>query len=706
MAADRGRNKIALVEAGYQVNKSGVSHFIRSLLLFIGLALPVGGLSLDGETLAQSGSNAGWVEIGTGSASGGGISNTPYFLGHSFAPSLAIGSDSAPIVAWDTEIGALGSNIGARRWNGAAWNDMAFYYTGKDSSSSSLAVGSNGTPIVAWHDDSSGNLDYEIYVRRWNGSAWVEMGSGSASGGNISNNDGYSYRPSLAIGPDSKPVVAWEDNNNGKAIYVRRWDGSAWVEMGAGSASGGGISQSAGFPGDPSLAIGPDGKPVVTWHNDSSGIAEIYVKRWNGSAWVEMGTGSASGGGISKNNGTSRYPSLAIGPDGKPVVAWHDDSSGNAEIYVKRWDGGAWVTMGANSASGGGISKNNGASIFPSLAIDPDGRPMVAWEDDSSGNWEIYVKRWNGSAWEEMAGSASGGGISQNSGHSEDPSLAIGPDGAPVIAWDDSSSGNWEIYVKRWNGSAWVRMGANSAGGGGVSKNDGNSWYPSLAVAPDGLFALAWQDDSYGNWNIYMRLWDGAAWVEVYPGSATGSGHTDFLAGSSLYPSLAIGPNRLLGLAWQDDSDGYWTFWIHRRQIPQQIFHHLFAPSVLYAPSSPCFVGPDEVEPNNKIAEANGPLCRGVVYRGWPNDDRDYFMLETTTAGTIKVTVSNHFKEKVQLLLYRDNHYESPAAWDNNPADGLQVELKDAQPGRYYIVIYSEKFNSTAPPYTMSVVFP
>ena len=109
--------------------------------------------------------------------------------------------------------------------------------------------------------------------------------------------------------------------------------------------------------------------------------------------WEELGAGSATGGGISDNDGLSYAPALAIGPDG-PVIAWTDGSNGDHEIYVRRWDGAAWVEIGPGSASGGGISANDGLSQIPSVAAGPDG-PIVAWEDMSSGNIEIYVRRWD-----------------------------------------------------------------------------------------------------------------------------------------------------------------------------------------------------------------------------------------------------------------------------------------------------------------------
>ena len=169
-----------------------------------------------------------------------------------------------------------------------------------------------------------------------------------------------------------------------------------WVEIGSGSATDGGISNSGknGASWEPSLAISPDGMPLVAWYGSSGSNPEIYIRRWDGTSWVEMGSGSASGGGISDSNGSSFEPSLAIDPDGTPVIAWADDSSDIVQIYVRRWDGTSWVEMGSGSASGGGISNTDGESFSTSLAISSEGTAIIAWRDDSSGRLEIYVRRW------------------------------------------------------------------------------------------------------------------------------------------------------------------------------------------------------------------------------------------------------------------------------------------------------------------------
>ncbi|MBM4049035.1 MAG: hypothetical protein FJ279_28380, partial [Planctomycetes bacterium] len=377
----------------------------------------------------------------------------------------------------------------------------------------------NGDFVVAWADNGD-NSDFDIYVRRWDGQAWGEMGAGSATGGGISNNDGLSFSPVLALGEDGHPIVVWMDRTDGDwEVYVRRWDGQAWVEMGAGSASGGGISNSIGESLSPTIGVGDDGRPVVAWSDNSDlgsegdlgGDYEIYVRKWNPNTqtWDEMGQHSASTVGISNNRGDSSDAALAFDADGRPIVAWSDFSGGDAEIYVRRWDGLTWAEMGAGSAQGGGVSNNALASLAPSLAVGPDERPIVAWSDMSDGSdSEIYVRKWDGAAWVEVgAGSASAGGISNNGSASEWPTVVVRPNGLPVVVWTDADGTDSEIFVRQWNGSAWIEMATGSATGGGISDNDGASQSPTMTLDGDNKPVVAWTDLSGGDEEIYIRRW-------------------------------------------------------------------------------------------------------------------------------------------------------------------------------------------------------
>jgi len=376
----------------------------------------------------------------------------------------------------------------------------------------SLAMDSAGNPVVAWADNTPTN--YEIYVRRWNGMKWVGVSDESAWAGGISNNPYRSGDCSMVLDRLDRPVIAWYDNSFRLLyeIYIRRWDGENWVEIGDHSATGGGITNNMGKSGIPVLALDDKDNPIVAFPDGSSGdFSEIYVKRWDGENWVEMGEGSASGGGISNNPGGSGNPSIAVDKSGKPVIAWQDFSSGTFEIYIKRWDGTSWVEVGLDSSRKGGISNTTGFSEFPSLALDSKGKPVVAWRDDSSGNDEIYIRRWNGKKWVETGKhSASGGGISNDSAASHGPSLVIDSMDNPVVAWWSREGESSDIYVRRWNGKKWVEAGKGSASERGVSNTVHSSWFPRLAIDKNDNLVVVWQDVSGGNtvggnFEIYIK---------------------------------------------------------------------------------------------------------------------------------------------------------------------------------------------------------
>ncbi len=394
--------------------------------------------------------------------------------------------------------------------------------------------------------------------------SWQQVGPGSATGGGVSATSGDAISPTAAVAPDGTPYVAWQDDSDGlPQIYVRRWDGETWEAVGSGSASGNGISHSGAGARAPVLAIAPNGTPCVAWHDADDGDAEIYVRCWNGEDWEEIGAGSASGGGISDNAGESRHPTLAFAPDNMPYVAWHDDSDGDTEIYVRRWNGEDWEEIGAGSASGGGISDNTGASRRPAITLDLFGSPMldIVWQDDSSGTDQVYGLHWGAGMWHETGeGTASGGGISATSGDSGRPSLVTPLSCVPYLAWHDTSTGVPQIYLRRFNGSFWPEMGEDSASAGGVSDTADASYSPSLAVMPDGTPYVAWHDDSDGDAEIYVRRWNGESWEEVGAGSASGGGVSDN-AGQSRDAGLVIAPDGTPYVFWCDDSSGHYEIY-------------------------------------------------------------------------------------------------------------------------------------------------
>jgi hypothetical protein len=356
----------------------------------------------------------------------------------------------------------------------------------------SIAVNNLGNPVAAWTEIN------DIYVKYWNGSAWASYGTSAASGG-ISNSGPAiaSYDATIIADASGNPIVAWEEKLGGYSeIYLKRWNGANWTVMGTGSASGGGVSNTGHGSEGAELINDSTGAPILTWYEyASTGNYEIYVKRWNGAQWVEMGAGSASGGGISNLPDYSVHPAITLGADGNPIIAWSDKSTGVYQVYVKRWNGAQWMELGAGSASGGGISNALYGAGTVTLTTDGTGATIIAWNDDRNGNYtySIFAKRWNGTSWEEIgAGSASGLGLSDSLNNSRYPSLITGASGAPVIAYNTNVAGIEQIYVKRWDGAVWEPMPLGSTTGRGVSDSDFTSSSPKIAANSAGNAFVSW----------------------------------------------------------------------------------------------------------------------------------------------------------------------------------------------------------------------
>ena len=425
-----------------------------------------------------------WQELG-GSASGNGLSQTP-----------------APMSVFDTSVG----------------------------------VDADGRPVVVYAEfpDETATQG-PIIVKRWNGSAFETLSVSVGTG----------YLPQIRLAPTGEIFVAWlqDDLAGNTEIHLRRFDGTSFIELG-GSDSAGGISgTSPGITFPFSLAVDGNGFPVVAFLAEAqSGTTEVtptpaiiqdslqvYVRRWNGTAWEFLGsdfTGAGASNAVSFDSATdgtvlhsAETPTLTIDSTGAPVVAFAyvTEAGGelvdNTDIYVTRWNGTAWVNVGpavpaADSVVGrggaGGVSSSDTSSFNPSIAAGPDGTLALAWEESSPDGTalHVWVRVWNGTSWIELAGSASNSGFTQPFTHNGVPQIAVGPTAHPVVAWNalTPASTAAQIFVTRWNGAAWVETALQSASNAGISDAGVEAFAPALALTPAdgtgtaGTPTVAWLD--------------------------------------------------------------------------------------------------------------------------------------------------------------------------------------------------------------------
>jgi hypothetical protein len=253
-------------------------------------------------------------------------------------------------------------------------------------------------------------------------------------------------------------VVAWNAN---PGVHLRAWDGQAWREVGA-SASGLGLGPTRG-PTRTTLALDDRHRPVVGWTCPSRPAerGDVCLRRWDGTAWSEL-AGSASGGGVSRTPGASMLADLALDRSGWPVVAWQEmpvaPTDPPPHVRVRRFDGTAWRDLAAGAAAAHLVPAPRLSVQKVPLRLGPRGEIVVAWDTDVTpveaplvepGDSEAFARVWNGRAWAAL-GDAGAGGVSATARHTRGVALALDPSGQPILAWSDSTPGNYEIYLRRF----------------------------------------------------------------------------------------------------------------------------------------------------------------------------------------------------------------------------------------------------------------
>jgi Ca2+-binding RTX toxin-like protein len=396
---------------------------------------------------------------------------------------------------------------------------------------------------------------------------WTALAGGTGSSlATPTTNDGG---PAIAAGATTR-YVAWIDTSSGvPAVYVATESGSAWNQL-AGSAQSGGISGLLRAASEPAIALLASGQPIIAWTAQNAGGSDIdaaeYSPAANGGAggWVGLG-GSLSSGGISQTGKASNAQILLV--NGEPTVVWLDTSGGVSNVYAKQWNGTAWVALGTGAASGGGISGSS--LVVTAFAAATDGtRVAVAWTQDfASAPSQVYLTQYSGGAWSALSGSASGTGLSAGLYAASAPTVAYA-NGTLFVAWQQTITNPAQpetifqqapvIYAAEYTGSAWQPAGTGAETGFGVSGTADIALAPKLASNGTQLI-LAWSDEFIDAANtdthLYVLTWNGTSFAPALPGQASGEGIAQ--SGGGLDDlSLTLDPNGNPFAAWADPGDG------------------------------------------------------------------------------------------------------------------------------------------------------
>jgi hypothetical protein len=205
----------------------------------------------------------------------------------------------------------------------------------------------DGVALYASGGFTSTNDGPAMHIARWSGSAWSALGEGVDGGG-------VEAARALAVYDDGSGLGLYAGGaltlaGGQTANHIARWDGEAWTTLGEGTDNV--VRALAVFdedgdgPGAPALFAGG------TFLN-AGGQPAVNIARWNGEAW------SAVGGGVDQQDGLVR--GLRVFDDGSGPALFATGTfvsiGGVSANNIAKWDGQAWAALGDGLTGGVGIA--------------------------------------------------------------------------------------------------------------------------------------------------------------------------------------------------------------------------------------------------------------------------------------------------------------------------------------------------------------
>jgi len=337
--------------------------------------------------------------------------------------------------------------------------------SGDDGIDVSMAIGTDGFPVSAFFSNGYNFLDV---------TKCRDAVCASKITHQVATDGSVGHYTSLAIGSDGVPVISYFDNTNLR-LMVAHCNDIICTTVGTTSLTGVGSSNGQYT----SIAIGTDGFPVIAYYDANAANLDLKFAKCNNILCTSAATST-----LDTTGDVGQRASIAIGSDGFPVITYADNTLKRLD-FVKCADASCTVFATSTLDTVGSATTKAGA-----IAIGQDGYPMISYY---GGKGNLNFAKCNNIS----CSSASTSTVDGVYDHGQNSSLAIGTNGLPLISYYDTT--DFSLMFASCNNVSCTSAATSTIG---ARAGSGLGLYSSIAIGYNGLPVIAYEDSTGGDLNF------------------------------------------------------------------------------------------------------------------------------------------------------------------------------------------------------------
>jgi len=353
---------------------------------------------------------------------------------------IAEDGEGGAIIAWtDVRNGSNTEDIYAQRVDAdgntlwTAGGVSVCSYTGIQNDPCIIPDGEGGA-IVTWVDMRGGERD--IYAQKMDSDGnrvWEYNGVA------VCTISAHQYDPELCKDGAGGAIVTWRDlREPSSGIYAQRitsGGSTAWTLDGVHLCSAP-YSQR-----DPMIVPDGTGGAIVTWYMLVSDY-DIYAQRIDSDGAVSWDPGGVA---VCAASSTQNAPSIISDGSGGAIIAWTDYRFGaDPDIYAQRI---SFYGVVAWAADGVEICGAQGIQTEPEIDADGVDGAVITWWDTRFGSYDIYAQKIDGSGTDLWTDD--GVPVCNAIQDQKFSFVLCDGSGGAFVAWNDERSGELDVYAQR-----------------------------------------------------------------------------------------------------------------------------------------------------------------------------------------------------------------------------------------------------------------